>query len=111
MPDEALMSNTGWKEELARDIEAYALGEVPSAFEMLRAPTIEHWSTEVRPLGKEYKLVVHGEARKHPDYQDGESITTAAVHWFDRMGRFVRTAHRLYVLGEQRGDEIGIDEE
>ncbi|PSO13793.1 hypothetical protein [Bradyrhizobium sp. MOS003] len=104
------MSNTGWKEDLARDIEAYTLGEVPSAFEQLRAPTIEAWWTEIRPIGKEYKLVVRGEPRKHPDYQDGDDICTAAVFWFDRKERFVRTAHRIYMLGEQRGDEIGIDE-
>jgi hypothetical protein len=103
------MSNTGWKEDLARDLEAYALGETPSAFEQLRAPTIENWWTEVRPLGKEFKLVVRGEARKHLDFADGEDMCTAAVHWFDRHGRFVRTAHRLYLLGEQRGGEIGID--
>lgn len=103
------MSNTGWKEDLARDLEAYGLGEVPSAFEMLRAPTIEHWSTEVRAMGKEFKLVIKGQARKHPDYQDGEDICTAAVHWFDRKARFARTAHRVYALGEQRGDEIPVD--
>lgn len=103
------MSNTGWKSDLQRDLESYGLGETPSAFEELRAPTIEQWTTEVRPIGKEFKLVVRGEARKHPDYVDGEHICTAAVFWFDRHGRFVRTAHKLYMLGEQRGDEIGID--
>ena len=98
------MSNTGWKEDLARDIEAYGLGETPSPFEQLRAPTIENWTTQVRRIGKEFKLVVMGQARKHPDYQDGDHICTAAVHWFDRHERFIRTAHRIYVLGEQAGD-------
>ncbi|WP_340672289.1 hypothetical protein [Bradyrhizobium ottawaense] len=103
------MSNTGWKEDLARDLEAYTLGETPSPFEQLRAPTIEQWRTEVRRVGKEFKLVVRGQARKHPDYQDGEDICIAAIHWFDRKGRFARSTHRLYMLGEQRGDEIPID--
>lgn len=102
------MSNTGVKEDLARDIEAYTFGETPSPFEMLRAPTIEQWRTEVRRVGKQFKLVVKGEARKHPDYQDGEEIRTAAVLWFDRKERFCRTAQRLYVLGEQFGEEIGV---
>lgn len=103
------MSNSGWKQDLARDLEAYGLGEEPSAFEQLRAPTIENWTTQVRRVGKEFKLVVMGQARKHPDYDDGEDICTAAVHWFDRHARFIRTAHRLYVLGEQAGEEIPIE--
>lgn len=103
------MSNTGWKGDLARDLESYALGEEPSAFEQLRAPTIENWSTEIRRVGKEFKLVVKGQARKHPDYDDGEDICTAAIHWFDRKARFARSAHRLYMLAEQAGEEIPID--
>lgn len=103
------MSKTGWKEDLARDIEAYTLGETPSAFEQLRAPTIEAWWTEVRPVGKEFKLVIRGQSKRHPDYDDGEDICTAAVHWFDRKELFAQTAHRLYILGQQRGDEIPID--
>ncbi|PDT86074.1 hypothetical protein CO669_29980 [Bradyrhizobium sp. Y36] len=103
------MSNSGWKQDLARDLEAYSLGEEPSPFEMLRAPVIENWTTEVRRIGKEFKLVVRGQAKRHPDYDDGEDIRTAAIHWFDRKGRFARSAHRLYMLGEQRGDEIPID--
>ncbi|OSJ32565.1 hypothetical protein BSZ19_18620 [Bradyrhizobium japonicum] len=103
------MSNSGWKQDLARDLEAYTLGEEPSAFEQLRAPVIEDWRTEVRRVGKEFKLVVKGHAKKHPDYDDGEDICTAAVFWFDRKERFVRTAHRLYMLAEQAGDEIPVD--
>ncbi|SDJ74262.1 hypothetical protein SAMN05216338_106317 [Bradyrhizobium sp. Rc2d] len=103
------MSNTGWKEDLARDLESYGLGETPSRFEMARAPVIENWTTQVRRVGKEFKLVVMGQARKHPDYVDGEDICTAAIHWFDRKARFARSAHRLYSLGEQAGDEIPID--
>jgi hypothetical protein len=103
------MSNTGWKDDLARDLEAYGLGEEPSAFEMARASVIEHWSTEIRRIGKGFKLVVVGQARRHPDYEDGDRICTAAVHWFDRHARFVRTAHRIYVLGEQAGEEIPED--
>lgn len=103
------MSNSGWKQDLARDLEAYGLGEEPSAFEQLRAPTIENWTTQVRRVGKEFKLVVMGQSRKHPDYDDGEDICTAAIHWFDRKARFARSAHRLYMLGEQAGDEIPVD--
>lgn len=103
------MSNSGWKQDLERDLEAYALGETPSAFEQLRAPVIENWSTEVRRVGKNFKLVVKGQARKHPDYDDGEDICTAAIYWCDRKGRFVRSAHRLYMLGQHEGEEIPID--
>ncbi|WLA74193.1 hypothetical protein QIH77_02855 [Bradyrhizobium diazoefficiens] len=103
------MSKTGWKSDLERDLEAYTLGDEPSAFEMMRAAVIEEWSTEVRRVGKEFKLVVMGKARRHSDYQDGDRICTAAIYWFDRHERWVRTAHRLYVLGEQCGDEIPID--
>ncbi|MHC2844917.1 hypothetical protein [Bradyrhizobium diazoefficiens] len=103
------MSNTGWKEDLDCDLESYTLGEEPSAFEQSRAPVIEQWRTEVRRLGKEFKLVVRGQAKRHPDYDDGEDICTAAIHWFDRKGRFARSMHRLYMLGEPAGDEIPID--
>lgn len=103
------MSNSGWKQDLARDIESYTLGEVPSPFEMSRAPVIEDWGTDVRRVGKEFKLVVSGRARKHPDYDDGEAFYTAAVVWFDRKCQFVRTAQRVYALGEPAGDEIPLD--
>lgn len=104
------MSNIGWKQDhLARYLEAYGLGEEPSPFEMARAPIIENWTTEIRRIGKEFKLVVKGRSKKHPDYDDGEDICTAAIHWFDRKARFARSAHRLYMLGEQAGDEIPID--
>lgn len=103
------MSNTGWKQDLARDIESYTLGEVPSPFEMLRAPIIMDWATEVRRVGKEFKLVVLGQAKRHPDYDDGEVFCTAAAFWFDRKARFLRTAHRIYALGDQAGDEIPLD--
>lgn len=103
------MSNTGWKEDLARDIESYVLGEVPSPFELHRAPVIQEWSTEVRRVAKEFKLVVTGQAKRHPGYADGDLICTPAVFWFDRKARFVRTAQRLYKLGEPTGDEIPVD--
>ncbi|MGY2938521.1 hypothetical protein ACVWZ6_008123 [Bradyrhizobium sp. GM6.1] len=70
------MSNTGWKEDLARDIESYVLGEVPSPFELHRAPVIQEWSTEVRRVAKEFKLVVTGQAKRHPGYADGDLICT-----------------------------------
>lgn len=103
------MSNTGFRETLVRDIECYTCGEQPSPLLMLRAPRIENWSTEIRPIGKEFKLVVKGQAKGHPDYDDGEYICTAAVLWFDRKSRFVRTARCVYQLGEQAGEEIPID--
>lgn len=103
------MSNTGWKEDLARDLEAYSLGEEPREFEMMRAPIIEDWTTEVRRVGKEFKLVIKGRSKKHPDYDDGDDICTAAVAWFDRHARFVRTAHRLYILAQQAGEAFPVD--
>ncbi|MCS3893448.1 hypothetical protein M2171_002581 [Bradyrhizobium japonicum USDA 38] len=103
------MSNTGFKQDLLRDIESYALGETPSAFEMLRAPKIENWSTQVLRVGKEFKLVARGQVHRHPEHHDGEDISTVAALWFDRHGRFVRTYHRLYALGEPAGDEIPIN--
>lgn len=50
-------------------------------------------------------LHLRGEALRHAEYTDGEMITTGAVLWFDRKGRFIRTIGRVFALGE----EIGID--
>jgi hypothetical protein len=88
------------KRDLQRDLESYACGEVPSALELLRCPVLERWSTEVRSRGKEYVLLIHAEALRHPEYGDGEPITTGAVFWFDRKDRFIRTAQRAFVLGK-----------
>ena len=93
------MGKTTPEQDLLRDLESYACGEIPSALELLRAPLIEDWSTEVRRVGKEFKLVVQGLAKRHPEYDDGEMMGTPAVIWFDRHGRFVRCPMRLYALG------------
>jgi hypothetical protein len=103
------MSNTGAKQDLLRDIEAYTCGLTPSAVSLLRAPTIQNWTTEIRRIGKEFKMVVAGQVIRHPEFLDGEQIYTSAVQWFDRKCRFVRTFNRIYALGEQLGDEISID--
>jgi hypothetical protein len=103
------MSTTGVKADLLRDIEAFTCGEEPSPLLMLGCPRIENWSTEVRRIGKEFKMVVIGEARRHPDFGNGEPITTSAVVWFDRHARFVRTFHRVYSLGEQAGNKIPLE--
>lgn len=87
------------KRDLQRDLESYACGEVPSALELLRCPLLERWSAEVRHRGKEFVLLIQAEAMRHPEYEDGEPITTGAVFWFDRHGRFIRTAQRVFGLG------------
>jgi hypothetical protein len=103
------MSNTGFKDTLLRDLADYTTGREPSPLLMLRAPVIEDWSTEVRSVGKEFKLVVTGRAKGHPEYADGDMIASAAVLWFDRKLRWIRTAQRVYRLGEHAGDEIPVD--
>ncbi|MGY0572800.1 hypothetical protein ACTGJ9_018395 [Bradyrhizobium sp. RDM12] len=105
------MSNTGFKETLARDMADYTWDRDPSPRLMLHAPTIEQWQSEVEAVGNEFKMVVSGKVKGHPDpaFQDGDDICTAAVIWFDRKCRWIRTAQRVYRLGEHAGDEIGID--
>lgn len=103
------MSNTGLKETLARDVQDYTCGRSPSPLVLLRAPRIEFWETEVRPIGKEFKLVVRGRAWGHREIEDGEEFLSAAVMWFDRKGRFFRTANSTYALGEPNGDPIPVD--
>lgn len=90
--------------DLLRDLESYCCGETPGTLELLRAPAIEGWSTEIKRRGKEFVLVVAGEARRHPDYANGEPICTGAVLWFDRKARWIRTAHRIYELGERAAE-------
>jgi hypothetical protein len=101
------MSKTTPRKDLMQDIERYTCGEAPGAIELLRAPVIDKWSTEVRHLGKEFKLVVRGQALRHPEFTDGADIVTAAVVWLDRKGRFCRTATRLYTLGYPAGEDVG----
>jgi hypothetical protein len=90
------------KQQLLRDIEAYTCGEEPSPHVMLRAATIENWETSVRRRGKEFVMVVRGNASKHPDIPNGENIQTSAVVWFDRNCRWIRTTNSLYALGAGR---------
>jgi hypothetical protein len=103
------MSRTTLKADLLNDIHEYSCGEVPSPLQMLMVPVIGEWTTEVRRIGKEFKLIVRGQVRRHPDYDDGDAICTEAVVWFDRKSRWIRTRHRLYALGEPAGEEIGVD--
>ena len=91
------------KLDLARDIESYTCGERPSPLATMRAPKLEQWYTAVRRRGKEFVMVICGEIA------EGMSISTPAIMWRDRKDRFVRTATRLYRLGEQIGREIPID--
>jgi hypothetical protein len=95
--------------DLLNDIENYTSGEVPSPLQMLMVPVIEEWSAKVRRIGKEFKLIVRGQVRRHPEFQDGDPIATEAIVWFDRKSRWIRTRHRLYALGEQAGEEIPIE--
>jgi hypothetical protein len=97
------MSRTTLVKDFKRDMEAYTAGETPSAMDLLRAPIIDDWTTEVHRVGKEFKLVVKGISRQHPHYPEGEAIFTQALAWFDRKGKFVRTAIRLYALGTPAG--------
>lgn len=96
------------QEQLRRDIQAYTRGEVPTALAMLQAPMIDYWTAEVRRRGKEFVLVVTGDARKHPEIEDGDVIQTGAVVWFDRHHRFIRTVNRLYALGLRAGITGGV---
>jgi hypothetical protein len=104
------MSRTTPMQDLLRDIESYVCGEAPSALDTLGAPAIDHWSTEVWRIGKWFKLVVRGQALRHPEVQDGDGIVTPAIVWLDRKGRFARTATRLYTLGHPAEDVGGGDE-
>lgn len=94
---------------LVRDVEAYTCGEIPSAIAMLRAPRLEDWETNVRRVGKEFKLVLYGVVRGHPNHGDGGWVCTSALVWLDRKMRWARSHSRLYVLGPPGGGEIPID--
>jgi hypothetical protein len=93
---------------LESDIQVYQCGQIPSSIEMEESARLENWSTEVRRRGSEFVVVVKGDVHQHPNISDGQPISTPAVVWFDRKGRFVRTTNRMYVLG-QPGDNEGID--
>jgi hypothetical protein len=101
------MSNTGFKETLLRDMADYSCGRSPSP--SVRVPKIEFWETEVRMVGKDYKLVIRGRVWGHREIEDGEEFCSAAVMWLDRNGRFFRTAGNIYALGEPNGDPIPLD--
>jgi hypothetical protein len=97
------------RRKLAADIEAYLCGEVPNPLDMQRAAKLENWLTEVRRRGAEFVLVVKGDVHQHMEIEKGQPIGSAAVMWFDRKSRFVRTTNRLYALGQPAGDNEGID--
>jgi hypothetical protein len=94
------------KKDLARDVECYTCGEIPSPLEMLRAPRLEDWSAQIGRRGKEFVLHIYGHVYKQ--HADGDAIKTGAVAWFDRHRRWIRTHGRLYVLGKPAQGE-GID--
>src|SRR4051794_17210624 len=95
--------------ELQKDIECYICGEAPSPLVMLRAPKLERWSAEVQRRGKAFVLIVTGEVPGHHEFRNGENGSIGAIAWFDRHRRFVRTSHRLYVLGEPEIPPEGVD--
>ncbi len=99
----------GVKVDLLRDVECYTCGEEPSPVVMVRAARLENWETDVRRRGKEFVLVVLGEAYRHPDHDEGAQISTGTVVWFDRHRRWIRTHGWLYVLGQPAGEEIPIE--
>jgi hypothetical protein len=94
---------------LLQDVEAYSFGEVPSPLDLLRAATLELWDIAVRRRGKEFVMVARGDVHRHPEIDDGTPISTSAIAWFDRKGRFCRTHNRLYALGQPLGREIQSD--
>jgi hypothetical protein len=88
---------------LAQDIESYLCGEVPSPLDMERAARIDNWDTFIGRRGRhgeEFSLHLSGVVSKHPTLEDGQSISTSAVMWFDRKARLARTQNRLYALGD-----------
>ncbi|MES2600432.1 MAG: hypothetical protein V4602_06450 [Pseudomonadota bacterium] len=96
------------QKQLQREIQSYTRGGVPIPLELLQAPRIDYWVAEVRRRGQEFVLVVAGDVVKHPDMDDGASIQTSAVVWWDRHNRFFRTVNRLYVLGLKAGITGGV---
>jgi hypothetical protein len=96
------MSNTGVRDTLMRDLHDYACGRLPTP--SVRIATIENWSTQVRMLGKPFKLVVRGRVYDHKEMDNGDEFCSAAVLWFDRKARFFRTTGNTYWLGAQEGD-------
>jgi hypothetical protein len=94
---------------LMQDIESYTCGEIPSPLDLLRAAKLEHWHTAIRRRGKEFVMIARGEVSRHPEIDDGTSILTSAVMWFDRKNRFCRAINRLYCLGQPAGREVPVD--
>jgi hypothetical protein len=88
------------QETLRREIDSYARGNVPSALALLQAPRVDNWVAEVKPRRTEFVLVITGDVTKHPDNDDGDTIQTSAVLWFDRKRRFVRSLTKIYALGK-----------
>ena len=93
------------RRRLAADIESYLCGEIPSPLDMTRAVRVERWYPLIRRRGKEFIMVVVGDVYQHPDNDDGMSVQSPAVQWFDRNERFFRTTGRLYALGRRIGHQ------
>jgi hypothetical protein len=83
--------------KLLQDVEAYSCGEVPSPLNLLRAAVLENWEILVRRRGKEFVMVVSGEVSRHPEIDDGTSILTSAVTWFDRNGQVQATGTIFWI--------------
>ncbi len=94
---------------LESDIQTYICGHLPPLEERENAPQLDFWKAAVRQRGKKRILVVQGIVSRHPHMLDGKEIDTGAVVWWDRMSRFVRTKHLLYVLGAPAEQDIPIE--
>jgi hypothetical protein len=108
MRTQALMTNLidEMRRRLSADIEAYLCGEVPNPLELARATRMERWYPLLRKRGKEWIMVIVGDVYQHPETDDGQSIQSPAVQWFDREERFFRTTGRLYALGRKLGQSV-----
>jgi hypothetical protein len=65
---------------------------------------LNNWYLTTRPLSPYSapelgRSVLCGQAYSHPDYNDGESITTSRIHWIDMNCRTAKTHSRVYFLG------------
>ena len=97
--------------DLRLDLADYERGLVPTNADMKGAPRLEQWWVVVSQIGQVPVARACGEVYGDPDddIRDGERIKTDAVQWWDRKDRWIRTHHRLFVLGEGVGDPIPLD--
>ncbi len=66
-------------------------------------PTIDNWSIVYTPIDEYkpremYPIQLHGTVSGHPNFPDGEEITTSGVE--SSAGRVVRTKNTEYALGD-----------